>query len=173
MPDCQVELKDGTWDPASLAALIQDVDVVVDTTANETFSLLLNEVCMRATHPRATRVERDRCPFSCRMLGGAAIVARQDRLPQRSRSAHVVLVHAHTHRIRGHGMVRGVGHGTLQQASKLQRARISRGYFSALPDPSALERLDRARHVVMEHRVELRRELSEEIVALSRSLSGR
>ena len=37
--------------------------------------------------------------------------------------------------------------------SALQRAGVSRGDLAVLPNASALERLDRARHVFMEYRV--------------------
>jgi molybdopterin/thiamine biosynthesis adenylyltransferase len=48
VPDCKIEQKPETWDPDKLATLVGDADVVLDTTANEPFSFLLNEVAMRA-----------------------------------------------------------------------------------------------------------------------------
>jgi molybdopterin/thiamine biosynthesis adenylyltransferase len=48
VPDCKIEHHSETWDPDKLAALIADADVVLDTTANEPFSFLVNEVAMRA-----------------------------------------------------------------------------------------------------------------------------
>lgn len=50
-PDCEVELSTATWNPAQLAAWVGEADVVVDATANPSFSLLLNEICLRADRP--------------------------------------------------------------------------------------------------------------------------
>ncbi len=50
-PDCEVEMCLATWDPAQLAAWVGEADVVVDATANLSFSLLLNEICLRGNRP--------------------------------------------------------------------------------------------------------------------------
>ncbi len=42
-PDCEVTCHPATWDPMKLTVLIDDADVVLDATANTSFSLLLNE----------------------------------------------------------------------------------------------------------------------------------
>jgi len=45
-PDCAVRLSGAIWDPVILGGWL-DADVVIDATANVTFSLLLNELCLR------------------------------------------------------------------------------------------------------------------------------
>jgi molybdopterin/thiamine biosynthesis adenylyltransferase len=48
VPDCKIEQMSETWDPDKLANIVADAAVVIDATANEPFSFLLNEVAMRA-----------------------------------------------------------------------------------------------------------------------------
>lgn len=43
-PDCQVVTFEETWKPQELEKIIGDIDLVVDTTANATFSLWLNQI---------------------------------------------------------------------------------------------------------------------------------
>ena len=50
-PDTQVEPERATWDPVRLRTLVADADVVIDTTVNQPFSLLLNEICVHAHRP--------------------------------------------------------------------------------------------------------------------------
>jgi molybdopterin/thiamine biosynthesis adenylyltransferase len=61
-PDCEVVTETATWNPVDLARWIDEADVVVDATAHQSFSLLLNALCVRAhrtavyvtAHRRAT-----------------------------------------------------------------------------------------------------------------------
>lgn len=48
VPDVKIEYFDATWDPANLRAHVSRADVVVDATADQSFNLLLNEICVRA-----------------------------------------------------------------------------------------------------------------------------
>ncbi len=48
VPDARVEFFDASWDPAKLREHVTRADVVVDATADQTFNLLLNEICVRA-----------------------------------------------------------------------------------------------------------------------------
>lgn len=50
-PDCTVLFDDKTWNPTTLVAWIRSADIVIDATANEAFSLLLNELCVQAQTP--------------------------------------------------------------------------------------------------------------------------
>lgn len=43
-PDCQVVTFEETWRPQELIKIIDDVDLIIDTTANVTFSLWLNQL---------------------------------------------------------------------------------------------------------------------------------
>lgn len=76
-PGCTVHLAEETWEPVALGRLVGRSDVVVDATANEAFSLLLNEVCQREERPaiyvttyrrasvgrvRVVRPRQDACP---------------------------------------------------------------------------------------------------------------
>jgi sulfur carrier protein ThiS adenylyltransferase len=51
VPDCTVVTDFESWDPEELATWISEVDVVVDATTHETFSLLVNELAIRAGKP--------------------------------------------------------------------------------------------------------------------------
>jgi len=51
VPDCDVAVGREEWDPLRLVEIVREGDVVVDTTAYEPFSLLLNEVCLRERRP--------------------------------------------------------------------------------------------------------------------------
>ena len=59
-PDCDVQVADSTWDPARLREWVEAADVVVDATANGAFSLLLNEICIRARRPALSAVTKRR-----------------------------------------------------------------------------------------------------------------
>jgi molybdopterin/thiamine biosynthesis adenylyltransferase len=50
-PDCEVETADESWDPNILAGWMREADVVVDATAHETFSMLVNEIALREGKP--------------------------------------------------------------------------------------------------------------------------
>jgi molybdopterin/thiamine biosynthesis adenylyltransferase len=50
-PKCQAETLGTTWSKSKLADYIKGCDLVVDTTANNNFSLLLNEVCIEHGFP--------------------------------------------------------------------------------------------------------------------------
>jgi molybdopterin/thiamine biosynthesis adenylyltransferase len=91
-PDCVVRREDESWDPSQLLQWIQEADVVIDATANPAFSLLLNELCLRAGQPalyvathrraaigriRVVRPGRDAC-LVCHDLGYAAADDRAD-----------------------------------------------------------------------------------------------
>jgi len=45
-PDCTILTEQTSWNPETLATWIREADVVVDATANPSFSLLLNELCI-------------------------------------------------------------------------------------------------------------------------------
>jgi molybdopterin/thiamine biosynthesis adenylyltransferase len=91
-PDCAVRVEERSWDPAVLLGWIQEADVVIDATANPAFSLLLNELCLRAGRPalyvtshrraaigriRIVRPGRDACVV-CHELGYAATDGQVD-----------------------------------------------------------------------------------------------
>ena len=50
-PDCMVWTDHATWEPETLASWIGEVDIAIDTTTHETFSLLVNEVALRLGKP--------------------------------------------------------------------------------------------------------------------------
>jgi hypothetical protein len=50
-PDCRVVEYSTTWDVKKLHSYIKDCAVVIDTTANYNFSLLLNSVCINCQQP--------------------------------------------------------------------------------------------------------------------------
>lgn len=50
-PYCNVIMRDSTWDPNIIFQYIESCDLVIDTTANKNFSLLLNDVCI--SHKKA------------------------------------------------------------------------------------------------------------------------
>lgn len=50
-PDCTVVPEFESWDPEELGTWIGEADVVVDATTHETFSLLVNELALRAGKP--------------------------------------------------------------------------------------------------------------------------
>lgn len=50
-PHCSFTVHRQTWEPSSLSEMIGKADLVVDATANETFGLLLNEVCLGRKTP--------------------------------------------------------------------------------------------------------------------------
>lgn len=50
-PDCAVTRHPTSWDPAVLSERVRSADIVVDATANKSFSLLLNHVCCSAGKP--------------------------------------------------------------------------------------------------------------------------
>jgi molybdopterin/thiamine biosynthesis adenylyltransferase len=50
-PDCIVQTYDQTWDRQQLNTQIQDVDLVIDATANVAFSLFLNHACLVTERP--------------------------------------------------------------------------------------------------------------------------
>ena len=50
-PDCIVQIYDQTWDTQQLNTQIQDVNLVIDATANTAFSLFLNHACVAAGRP--------------------------------------------------------------------------------------------------------------------------
>jgi molybdopterin/thiamine biosynthesis adenylyltransferase len=50
-PDCHVRTEEPTWDPDNLREWLGEADAVVDATANPAFSLLLNEIALRAGTP--------------------------------------------------------------------------------------------------------------------------
>jgi ThiF family len=51
VPSCVVTVEPGTWDPEILTSWIREADVVVDATANDSFSLLLNKLCVQQITP--------------------------------------------------------------------------------------------------------------------------
>jgi molybdopterin/thiamine biosynthesis adenylyltransferase len=51
VPEVSIEQYDSTWDPELLRLHVQRADVVVDTTAELPFNLLLSEVCVRTDRP--------------------------------------------------------------------------------------------------------------------------
>ncbi len=69
-PDCQVTTASQSWDPDVLAQWIREADVVVDATAHETFSLLVNEVAVRESRPVVYTFTRRRASI------GEALVVR-------------------------------------------------------------------------------------------------
>jgi molybdopterin/thiamine biosynthesis adenylyltransferase len=50
-PDCLVQTYDQTWDTQQINTQIQDVDLVIDATANIAFSLFLNHICVATERP--------------------------------------------------------------------------------------------------------------------------
>lgn len=50
-PHCDVKVAKTTWNPEELKALVAGASVVVDATAMTSFSLLLNEICLRTSVP--------------------------------------------------------------------------------------------------------------------------
>lgn len=69
VPDCTVTTSSPTWDPAELVQMIRAADVVVDATAHETFSLLVNEVAVREETPAVYTFTRRRAA-----IGEAVVV---------------------------------------------------------------------------------------------------
>lgn len=51
VPDCRVETEDYAWDPDTLVGWMREADIIVDATANEGFSLLVNEIALRQGTP--------------------------------------------------------------------------------------------------------------------------
>jgi hypothetical protein len=48
-PDCSILAEKTSWDPDALTTWIREADAVVDATANPSFSLFLNELCVHET----------------------------------------------------------------------------------------------------------------------------
>lgn len=69
-PDCEVTTASQSWDPDVLAQWIREADVVVDATAHETFSMLVNEVAVREGKPVVYTFTRRRAAI------GEALVVR-------------------------------------------------------------------------------------------------
>lgn len=50
-PDCAIVTQETTWDPQLLEKWVREADVVIDATANISFSFLLNQLCLDARRP--------------------------------------------------------------------------------------------------------------------------
>ncbi|HEU4329027.1 MAG TPA: ThiF family adenylyltransferase [Roseiflexaceae bacterium] len=50
-PDCTVLTEAASWNPETLTGWIAEADLVIDATANPTFSLLLNQLCIEVGRP--------------------------------------------------------------------------------------------------------------------------
>jgi hypothetical protein len=58
--DCRVVPHEATWEEAKLLNIIQDCDLVIDTTANRSFSLFLSGLCVTQGKPLLTAVAQRR-----------------------------------------------------------------------------------------------------------------
>ncbi|MGC4044853.1 MAG: ThiF family adenylyltransferase [Armatimonas sp.] len=47
-PDCAIHCEPASWDPDKLLHLVERANIIIDTTANEAFSRLLNHICAKA-----------------------------------------------------------------------------------------------------------------------------
>lgn len=73
-PDCLVQTYDQTWDTQQINTQIQDAGLVIDATANMSFSLFLNHACVAAGRPLLYAATYRRAGI------GRLILMRQDRI---------------------------------------------------------------------------------------------
>ena len=50
-PDCRIRTETTSWHPNTLRQWISETDIVVDATANTSFSLLINQLCLQEMRP--------------------------------------------------------------------------------------------------------------------------